>query len=523
MLRLKKALFPALIILIALWSVRGVLTDPGGMVLDKEDGLLITWILNQTIQKIPTDLGNIFQGNIFFPYKNTLAYSDLLIPSAILAYLPTRLSGEPLVAYNFSIVFGQVATLLVLYFFFKDVSKDSLSSFIATLAVGLSQIRFHYPVHIQMWSMYWSILSIWMIWKYFASKKYKFIYLSAVFLTIQTWESLLPLYFVGLAVVIFALRNLKFLWESKVHVLLAMFAFLVLSFPVFRVYYLVSSQFDYSRPIREAAHFSMSLDNLGNVYFSPALFLLFGVALILHSRIKRKSKDVRWFGLLALASLLMSLGPVLKWGGQTVKLFNNIFIPLPYGILYYILPGFGAFRTPSRWIWMFSFTLGGAVALSLSKTNRYKWLISTIAVVLLIAFVGKTPLPFKVPTTKEYPKVYKWLEGRNESVIVEYPTYNWANDHEAEEKLRMLYSTLHGKNLFIGSSGFYPPDKVEVVDEIMSDFPSDGLIEKLANEGVEFVLVHSSLVNNTKLSEIGKWGEKKEVYRGNKVVVYSIN
>jgi hypothetical protein len=52
----------------------------------------------------------------------------------------------------------------------------------------------------------------------------------------------------------------------------------------------------------------------------------------------------------------MSLGPVLKWSSQTIKIFH-LPIPLLYTIFYYVFPGFNGFRTPSRFMLLFAFAI----------------------------------------------------------------------------------------------------------------------------------------------------------------------
>jgi hypothetical protein len=49
-------------------------------IIDSGDGLLITWYLNWSIAH-PFDLN----ANIFYPIKNTLVFSDLMLPQAFLA------------------------------------------------------------------------------------------------------------------------------------------------------------------------------------------------------------------------------------------------------------------------------------------------------------------------------------------------------------------------------------------------------------------------------------------------------
>ncbi len=63
------------------------------------------------------------------------------------------------------------------------------------------------------------------------------------------------------------------------------------------------------------------------------------------------------------------LGPALKIHDQTIKIVG-LPIPLPYGIAYYLIPGFQAFRASSRFIILLGFGLSLLIP-CLLQNNRY--------------------------------------------------------------------------------------------------------------------------------------------------------
>ena len=60
-----------LVVVVSIYSVFPSVANFKNSLIYLGDDVLITWILNQNIQKIPYSLGDLFQGNIFFPIKNT--------------------------------------------------------------------------------------------------------------------------------------------------------------------------------------------------------------------------------------------------------------------------------------------------------------------------------------------------------------------------------------------------------------------------------------------------------------------
>src|SRR3990167_5133989 len=87
---LKKLAPLAVVAAVAVWSVWPVLVKPGRIADYGYDGWFINWAINQQVKIIsgcirsPGDCKNLqFLGNIYYPYKNSLAYSDLHMLDAV--------------------------------------------------------------------------------------------------------------------------------------------------------------------------------------------------------------------------------------------------------------------------------------------------------------------------------------------------------------------------------------------------------------------------------------------------------
>ena len=177
-----KQVFPLIIIaVITIYSLFPLVSHFKTSIVDRADGLLIVWILNQTIQKIPHDLVHVFEGNMFYTNIHVLAFSVLLIPSAILSAVPVWLTGEPIVAYNFALVFAQFATMSIVYLWWHSVTKNSISSLLGSIVFGLSQIRMHYRAHLQVFNLTWILGAGFMFWMFGQTKKKIFIFIRDTF------------------------------------------------------------------------------------------------------------------------------------------------------------------------------------------------------------------------------------------------------------------------------------------------------------------------------------------------------
>ncbi|MBN1169058.1 hypothetical protein JXA63_04170 [Candidatus Woesebacteria bacterium] len=501
---IRKFLALALLILIALFTVWPTVISFSDGIVEEYDGMLIVWILNQTIQKIPHNILNIFQSYIFYPFSDSLAFSVLMIPSAILSYLPVKLTGSFVAASNFTIIFGQIATVLVVYFWLKDISENRLISFIGAVALILSKIRFNFLVHLQMWTMYWWLLPSWMFWRYFKYKRAKDLYLGFVLTGIVIWENVLPFYFVATILAALVVTNSTTFKKQLKHFVIGGIIAVVIAIPVILVYREVSITHGFVRTIRDAAHFSSGLDDLSNRSFSPVIFLLFGLSLFKLGRDKDVlNKNTKWMFIVFIMSFLFTLGPVMKWGGETVKLFGKIPIPLPYALFYYLVPGLNALRATSRWILLTVFSVVALFSYAFRNLNFQKrTLFSVIFLLLLLLDVNRIEKSYSVPADKDIPEVYQWLINSKYRSVLELPMYNWTDKVlKKNEYYRMYFSLFHRKKVVNGVSGFMP----EETSELMNLSRKAGSMYQIASElsffDPDIVIVHQdqqkALLGNT--------------------------
>jgi hypothetical protein len=522
--KVKRILPVILLIIIALWSVEPTVRNiTTSLSLGHED-LQLTWMLNQTIQKIPNNLNNIFQGNIFYPHQDVMAFSDLFIPSAFLSWLPVYLTGEPVSAFNFSLIFSQVVSMLVIYFWFKEMTKSKWAAFLGATVLGLSQIRMHYYVHLHTWIMQWWLISVWMFWKYRNTSKLKYLYIAGLFVAIQVWESLLPVFWIGAVGLILVWPKVSSIIKNWKHILTIVAMVIVITLPVANAYLGVSRRFDFQRSIRDAAHFSMSIENLWGDFLSPGLYILLFVSFLSIGKEKlTKDKNLRWLLIVMLLGLIMSFGPVLKINNQTFKV-GGVPIPLPYALAYYIVPGFGALRTPSRWILPAALGASGIIAYGFSRYKSKKILYLVLPAILL-AVAGGTQIPNNtpIPTVENYPQVYKQLKTLPGEVIIELPMYTWsAGEIHVEEMYRMLYSLDHKKKTVNGKTSFHPPEWEQLVADLDHNFPNTTLEKRLIERGVNYVIVHKRQYEAEKLLSIEEWGEDKLIWQDLETMVFEL-
>src|SRR3989344_8768019 len=152
----RKIIVFAAFVLLAIFITWPLILHLNSYILDKQDGLLITWFLNWSIAH-PLN----YNANIFFPCQNTLAFSETMLPQALIAAPFVKLFGEPLLAYNINLILGIALSGYACYLLFN---KNLL---LAVLFV-LNPIYLGYAAHIQIINFWPVIFAI-----YCLQKKYR--------------------------------------------------------------------------------------------------------------------------------------------------------------------------------------------------------------------------------------------------------------------------------------------------------------------------------------------------------------
>jgi hypothetical protein len=77
---------------------------------DNSDTLLNTWAIAWVAHNLPRHPQHLFDANIFFPERLTLAYSEAMIVQSVLAMPILAAGGSPVLAYNLVLMAGFALT-----------------------------------------------------------------------------------------------------------------------------------------------------------------------------------------------------------------------------------------------------------------------------------------------------------------------------------------------------------------------------------------------------------------------------
>lgn len=205
----------------------------------------------------------------------------------------------------------------------------------------------------------------------------------------------------------------------------------------------------------------------------------------------RSAGPAGFFGLAGAAAFLLSLGPVLQYGGQRTV------IPMPYTLAYFVFPGFASMRAPSRFAGLV--LLAAAVLAGLGfqwlwrrrtgRTSRAALFGGAIALSLFSAW--STPVPMvELPRRETLPPVYEWLARQpHDRAVLEIPVpQHDVNEgpYYARQQFAILF---HGHPRLDGTSGFTPPEQA-ILRMVLQNFPRPGALRAAVRSDAYYVIVH---------------------------------
>jgi hypothetical protein len=103
-------------VLLAIVHTWPLVTEPGTLSRnDNGDAQLNEWIIAWIAHQLPRNPLQLFQGNIFYPAKDVIAFSESLIVPAVMVAPVLWLGGSPVLAMNVAMLLGFALTGLGMY------------------------------------------------------------------------------------------------------------------------------------------------------------------------------------------------------------------------------------------------------------------------------------------------------------------------------------------------------------------------------------------------------------------------
>jgi hypothetical protein len=502
-------------------ALTAVMTYPqafhlGDRVHDDGDPLLNTWALAWVAHQVPRAPAHLFDANIFYPERRTLAYSEtLLAPAAFAA--PLFWAGvSALLVYNVVFLSGFVVSGVGTSLLVRTLTGSTAAGRVAGLVFAFLPYRIDHFPHLQLQQTQCLPLAMWAFHRLLRTGRVRDGMMFGAFSAGQVLSCmyyglfLLPYMAVVCGAMLIADRRLP--KDRLIALAVAAAIALAAVIPV-GMAYLGARKVVGERGRQEVIDGSATWRN----YLAPAeANALYGKAFAGFMQSERRLFP----GFVAIALAVVALLPTLGSNHENTKPRNHEkeslgsrsdatrlayalglllafdvslgFNGLTYSALYdYFLP-FRALRIPARMGLFVGFSLAVLAGYGIARiadqvrSATMRRVVFVTAGVLMVAEYASKPIALAAIRTSA-PDVYAdIIRDRGDSptaALFEFPASS------QDDPTYLYYSTFHWQSLVNGYSGFFPPSYVRLMDG-MQTFPDDSSIAALRSRGTRYLVVH---------------------------------
>lgn len=466
------------------------------------DASLYMWTIGWGTHALTHAPWAVFDANIFFPYPYTLAYSENLLGSALLAVPIMWLTGDVIVTTNMVAVSSVALCALGGYFLGRTLGLSVPAAFLCGLIFGFAPPRFGRLSQLHLTTVQWVPFGLAFLHRYLDKGRARDLRWALGMVSLQALTSGhgAALLLLGGAIVVGLqlARGLKPALLTRVRDVGVPGAIALLPAALtFVPYYLVRSDIGMEREL-DTAGVSWSsylsspshvqqwvlsvLPNWDWLSVRPDAYLFPGFLTLVLAGLAfgRDARRERWVYLtIALVTLSLTLGQPLS--------------PWPW---LHSLPGLSLIRVPSRFWILGMLALAVLAALGFERlgrqwTARRRSVTAAVVALLLLGEFVMAPIeatPFSFDTAA----VDRWLDTQPKPfAIAEVPVSRSVDTApRAEVATRyMLHTLAHYQPTVFGYSGAEPAGYRPLYNDLIG-FPSDESIRRLTDLGVTYVVVH---------------------------------
>jgi len=517
------------------------------------DGLYGIWNVAWVSRAIVSDPASLFDANIFYPHRHTLAYSEANIVAGVIGIPAWVLTHNAYAAHNSALLFAFATTFLGMWLLARRLSGRGDSAAIAAILFAFCPYFYSHSAHVQLLMAGGMPLAMLALHRLVDAPSLP---RGAALGAALAAQALACAYYgifaglmVGYGVLFFALR--RRLW--RVHqfwIAIAVGAVVagLIVFP-FLLPYLELQEGGFVRSLDDARRYSATWQSylaspshlhrpilmlarqlgwrIGEVLFPGVLAIVLGIIGIATSR-RRDPAAVTSRDNHETLLLYGSLGVLAFWGsfGPPAGL---------YTLLYRIVPLFTFLRAPSRFGLLVVFVLSIFAAIALDriismagsdqpplKLRRSAGALAkaedralhrrsriAVAVFAIVAIAELNVIPFPWERALTVSTSYRVLASMPRAVVAEFPFYGERIAFPLHAQY-MMFSTSHWMPLVNGYSDYIPQDFREAAF-VLDSFPSTDTFKILEKRRVRYVGIHWDMYGpraeeiRTKLKDFTKY------------------
>lgn len=233
---------------------------------DLGDPLFISWNLSWNVHKLFSDPIHLFDTNIFYPNKNTLAYSEHIFGLSMLAIPVFLITDNPIVSYNILILISFVFSGFGTYLLALHLTRNRFASIVAGIIFAFFPYRFFQLGHLHVLSTQWIPFSFLFLFRFFEQRDSRNMVLFLLFAILQILSSGSHAIYFSISA---GITGLFLFIESKgymdkklvVKIIFALVISTVILLPFYIPYFENQSKMGFIREKYEIEYFSARIEN----------------------------------------------------------------------------------------------------------------------------------------------------------------------------------------------------------------------------------------------------------------------
>ena len=470
---------------------------------DLGDPLFSTWRLAWVAHQLPRAPWSLFDANIFYPERLTLAYSDAIIVPALFSAPLFWLGSHPLTIYTLLLLSAFTLSGVSMFLLVRALTGRSIAAAVAGIMFTLYPYRFEHYSHLELQMTMWMPVALWALHRTMARGRLADGLATGVAFGLQTLSSLysglfFAIYLIPLTVVLWFSRRCP--REPLRQLVGAITVASIMIAPVAAVY-LSSRKVTGEREPTAVRYYSAEARD----YLSPH------VTSRLYGRWAEGGRPERHLfpGLTPVLLSVVALWPPVSavriaYAVGLMTAFNGSlgFNGTIYRWLYEHFLPFRGLRAPARLSLLVGLSLsilsGYGVARILERWPSRQRLITAVLTVLVITDLS--PRLHLEPVWSSPPAIYDAIGALPKPVILALPIREGQSAYDG----RYLYfSTFRWYALVNGTSGYFPSSYFDLLREI-DGFPNNASIDYLRSRGVNYIAVHGAFYDTAEYTAIVK-------------------
>ena len=493
---------------------------------DNGDFILHEWIMAWVSHQVVTNPLHLFDANIFYPERYTLAYSDHLFVQSMMGAPLLWAGASPVLVHNLVLMAGFALTGWTTSLVMKQWTGSWLAAIVSGTLVAFNAFTLTRLPQIQDLHLEFFVPALYALDRVLTSARVRDGVMLACWFALQALTGLYLMVFTFMSLLIATLVRPADWIGARFRLLLrpmlvaAAIALVALT-PFMLPYYHARETVGLGRSLEETARYSAEWTDYlaapGRIYFDwwgkrffqgDALFpgvtaMLLALAGIVAAG--WKDKRARMTLALGLAAFALSFGPAFP----------------PYRWLYRIFPLLSGIRGAVRFGEITLVAIGVLAGFGVAAVQRRlpaKWATTLGLAVFLTGNVEALRAPLFYSEYHGIPPVYDALNniGRK-AVLAWFPFYASAQFHQNAPF--MLVSTRTFNPMVNGYSGFKPASYYKNVEEL-AGFPDERSIAHLQQLGVSVVLVDGRNMRPANLARLSDFPQLSKIADDGNLRIY---